>query len=190
MVDRTGYGFFNYAKFSYYFRRDVRIRTSYIYSILMLSIESKVIIFVIICMAVYFIIATPIMNDDGFHYEGFAESLAHGKLDFKSFYGFQGLSFFAVPIFWLTGSHDSIIIASAIFSLLSIPLAYFIGKEFYGDRRAGIYFLILLLLTPYPYTTMMRGFQEAAVLFFILLAIYASIRKKFWSPVARRIKNK
>ena len=68
-------------------------------------------------MLAYFIIATPVMNDDGFHYEGFAESLAHGKLDFKSFYGFQGLSFFAVPIFWLTRSHDSIIIMSAIFSL-------------------------------------------------------------------------
>src|SRR3989344_2190125 len=200
MVDRTGYCFFNYAKFSYYFRRDVRIRTSYIYSILMLSIESKVIIFVIICMAVYFIIATPIMNDDGFHYEGFAESLAHGKLDFKSFYGFQGLSFFAVPIFWLTssipswqaGSDISIIIASMIFSLLSAPLAYLVGRDFYSraglpaevSAKAGFYFLILFLLTPYPYTTMMRGFQEAALLFFILLIIYASIQKKIWAPVA------
>jgi len=146
--------------------------------------EYVLILSVVAVMLVYFIVATPVMNDDGFHYEGFAESLANGKLDFKSFYGFQGLSFFAVPIFWLTGSHNSIIIASAIFSLLSIPLAYFIGKEFYGDRRAGIYFLILFLLTPYPYTTMMRGFQEAAVLFFILLVVYASIRKKLWTPVA------
>ena len=135
-------------------------------------------------MLVYFSLARPIMNDDGFHYEGFAESLAGGKLDFKSFYGFQGLSFFAVPVFWLTGSHNSIIIASMILSLLSIPLAYFIGKDFYGDRRAGVYFLILFLLTPYPYTTMMRGFQEAAVLFFVLLVIYASIHKKLWSPIA------
>lgn len=139
---------------------------------------------VVTVMLVYFIVATPAMNDDGFHYEGFAESLAGGKLDFKSFYGFQGLSFFAVPIFWLTGSHDSIIIASAIFSLLSVPLAYFIGKEFYGSQRAGIYFLILFLLTPYPYTTMMRGFQEAALLFFILLIIYSSLSKKIWTPVA------
>src|SRR3989344_8304602 len=184
MVDRTGYCFFNYAKFSYYFRRDVRIRTSYIYSILMLSIESKVIIFVIICMAVYFIIATPIMNDDGFHYEGFAESLAHGRLDFKTFYGFQGLSFFSVPIFWLTGSHDSIVITSAIFSFFSIFLAYLVGREFYGNRRAGIYFLILFLLMPYPYTTMMRGFQEAALLFFILLVIYGSVNRKLWTPIA------
>ena len=134
-------------------------------------------------MLAYFIIATPVMNDDGFHYEGFAESLAHGKLDFKSFYGFQGLSFFAVPIFWLTRSHDSIIIMSAIFSLFSVLLAYFIGKEFYGNRRAGIYFLILFLLTPYPYTTMMRGSQEAALLFFILLIIYGSLNKKLWTPV-------
>lgn len=155
-----------------------------------------------ICMAVYFIAGNMRMNDDGFHYEGFAESLAHGKLDFKSFYGFQGLSFFAVPVFWLIGSHNSIIITSAIFSLLSVPLAYFIGKEFYpapslsADRHkgaglvrdsaptAGIYFMILILLMPYPYTTMMRGFQEAAVLFFVLLVIYASIHKKLWSPVA------
>ena len=146
--------------------------------------EYILILSVVAVMLIYFLLGHPVMMDDGFHYEGFAESLAKGKLDFKSFYGFQGLSFFAVPIFWLTGSHDSIIIASAIFSLLSIPLAYFIGKEFYGDRRAGIYFLILFLLTPYPYTTMMRGFQEAAVLFFILLVVYASIRKKLWTPVA------
>ena len=137
-----------------------------------------------LAMLIYFITATPIMNDDGFHYEGFAESLALGKLDFKSFYGFQGLSFFAVPIFWLTGSHDSIIIASAIFSLFSIILAYLVGRDFYGSRRAGIYFLILFLLTPYPYTTMMRGFQEAALLFFILLVIYGSVNRKLWTPIA------
>src|SRR3989344_8338648 len=137
-----------------------------------------------LAMLIYFITATPIMNDDGFHYEGFAESLALGKLDFKSFYGFQGLSFFAVPIFWLTGSHNSIIIASAIFSLFSIILAYLVGRDFYGSRRAGIYFLILFLLMPYPYTTMMRGFQEAALLFFILLVIYGSVNRKLWTPIA------
>ena len=135
-------------------------------------------------MVVYFMLATPVMMDDGFHYEGFAESLAHGRLDFKTFYGFQGLSFFSVPIFWLTGSHDSIVITSAIFSFFSIFLAYLVGREFYGNRRAGIYFLILFLLTPYPYTTMMRGFQEAALLFFILLVIYSSLKNKVWTPVA------
>jgi 4-amino-4-deoxy-L-arabinose transferase-like glycosyltransferase len=137
-----------------------------------------------LAMLIYFITATPIMNDDGFHYEGFAESLAEGKLDFKSFYGFQGLSFFAVPIFWLTGSDISIIIASMIFSLLSVLLAYLVGRDFYNSKTAGYYFLILFLLTPYPYTTMMRGFQEAALLFFILLIIYGAVNKKLWSPIA------
>ncbi len=162
---------------------------------------------VMLTMAVYFIIATPVMMDDGGHYEGFTESLAHGRLDFKSFYGFQGLSFFAVPVYWLTGSHISIIITSAIFSLLSIPLAYLIGRDYHpapnssadhhkgaglvrdfaskklrGNSTAGIYFMILILLTPYPYTTMMRGFQEAALLFFILLIIYGSIHKRNWIP--------
>jgi len=122
--------------------------------------------------------------DDGFHYEGFTEALAKGKIDFKSFYGFQGLSFFAVPMFWLTRSHNSIVFVSMIFSLLSIPMAYFVGKKFYQSSRAGVYFLILFLLTPYPYTTMMRGFQEAALLFFILLIIYSSLNKKVWTPVA------
>ncbi len=135
-------------------------------------------------MMVYFFVATPIMMDDGVHYEGFAESLAKGKVDFKSFYGFQGLSFFSVPVFWLTGSENSIIFTSAIFSLLSIFLAYFIGREFYGNRRAGVYFLILFLLMPYPYTTMMRGFQEAALSFFVLLIIYGSLNKKLWTPIA------
>ncbi len=140
-------------------------------------------IFAVVCMTAYFIIATPVMNDDGFHYEGFAESLARGRLDFKSFYGFQGLSFFAAPIFLITQSNVSIIVASVIFSLLSIPLAYLIGRDFYQNKKAGIYFLILFLLTPYPYTTMMRGFQEAALLFFILLIIYTSVRKKIWAPI-------
>ena len=142
------------------------------------------IVFIVAAMFAYFLLATPIMMDDGEQYEGFAESLSRGKLDFKSFYGFQGLSFFAVPIFWLTGSHNSIIIASIIFSLLSIPLAYFIGKEYYQSKRAGLNFLILFLLTPYPYTTMFRGFQEAALLFFILLIIYGSLNKKLWTPLA------
>ena len=126
-------------------------------------------VFTMIGMAVYFWVGHPAMMDDGFHYEGFAESLARGKLDFKSFYGFQGLSFFAAPIFWLTRSSNSIIIISAIFSVLSAPLSYFVGNKFYQSSRAGIYFMILFLLMPYPYTTMMRGFQEAALLFFILL---------------------
>src|SRR3989344_8664224 len=147
---------------------------------------------VVLIMVIYFYLGQPKLADDGFHYEGFAESLARGVIDFKSFYGFQGLSFFAAPIFWLTSSIPSwqaqsdisIIIASIIFSLLSIPLTYLIGRDFYGDRRAGYYFLILFLLTPYPYTTMMRGFQEAALLFFILLIIYASVHKKDWTPIA------
>ena len=105
--------------------------------------EYLLILGTVFLMLIYFILATPAMNDDGFHYEGFAESLAGGKLDFKSFYGFQGLSFFAVPIFWLTHSKISIIIASVIFSLLSLPLAYLIGRDFYESKKSGIYFLIL-----------------------------------------------
>ena len=135
-------------------------------------------------MLVYFLLATPVMMDDGFHYEGFTEALAHGKLDFKSFYGFQGLSILSVLIYWLTGSHTSIIITSAILYLLSLPLAYLIGKDFYSDKRAGLYFMVLILLMPYVYTTMMRGFQEAALLFFILLTIYGSLNRKRWTPLA------
>lgn len=182
MVDCTSYYFSNLAKFSYCICRDFYICPPYLYAILMWNFKNKVIIFTVIIMMVYFLLGHPVMMDDGFHYEGFAEALAGGKLDFKSFYGFQGLSFFAIPIFWLTRSHNSIIIASAIFSLLSVPLAYFVGKKFYQSSRAGIYFVILFLLTPYPYTTMMRGFQEAALLFFILLIIYGSINKKIWTP--------
>lgn len=138
----------------------------------------------VIIMLIYFISARPMINDDGFQYEGFAESLAHGHLDFKSFYGFQGLAVLAAPVFWLTGSHSSIVIASAILSLLSVILAYLVGRDYYESRRAGLYFLMLVLLMPYPYTTMMRGFQEAALLFFVLLIIWASVNKKAWTPVA------
>lgn len=146
--------------------------------------DSIILLVTVSTMLVYFLLATPVMMDDGFHYEGFTEALAHGKLDFKSFYGFQGLSILSVPIFWLTGSHISIIIISAILYLLSLPLAYLIGRDFYNDRRSGIYFMILILLMPYAYTTMMRGFQEAALLFFILLTIYGAVNKKLWTPVA------
>src|SRR3989344_1565106 len=108
--------------------------------------------------------------DGGVHYEGFSESLAKGRLDFKSFYGFQGLSILSVPIFWLTRSGISIIITSAILYLLSLPLAYFVGRDFYpvpnlsadhhkgadlvrdsvldeshGNKVAGTYFMILIL---------------------------------------------
>src|SRR3989344_714404 len=135
-------------------------------------------------MLFYFLLATPIMMDDGSHYEGFTEALARGDLDFKSFYGFQGLSILSVPIFWITGSHISIIISSATLYLLALFLAYFIGRDFYSNKTAGIYFMILILLMPYAYTTMMRGFQEAGLLFFILLIIYGAINKKIWTPVS------
>ncbi len=139
---------------------------------------------VMVLMAAYFGLAHFEMMDDGFHYEGFTESLARGHLDFKSFYGFQGLSFFAVPVFWLTRSHNSIILASVLFVIFSVPLAYAVGRDLYGSKRAGIYGIILFLLMPFPYVTLMRGFQEAALLFFILLIIYGSINKKTWTPVA------
>ena len=142
------------------------------------------ILLVVAVMAVFFLLAHPVMMDDGFKYEGFAEKLAHGTLDFKSFYGFQGLSFFAVPIYWLTHSHISIIIASMIFSLLSIPLAYAIGKRVSDTLFGGYLGVVLFLLTPYPYVTMMRGFQEAALLFFILLIIYGALEKKPWTGLA------
>ena len=139
---------------------------------------------VMVLMAAYFVLAHFEMMDDGFHYEGFTESLARGHLDFKSFYGFQGLSFFAVPVFWLTRSHNSIILTSVLFVIFSIPLAYAVGRDLYGSKRAGIYGVILFLLMPFPYVTLMRGFQEAALLFFILLIIYSSINKKTWTPIA------
>lgn len=145
--------------------------------------EHRIIILIMIGMAVYFLLGHTVMMDDGFHYEGFTESLAAGKIDFKSFYGFQGLSFFSVPIFWLTQSHNSIIITSMIFTLLSIPLVYFVGRDLHKDKRAGIYALILFLLMPYPYTTLMRGFQEAALAFFVFLIIYGSINRKSWTPL-------
>lgn len=137
----------------------------------------------IVVMLLYFFLATPVMNDDGFQYEGFTKSLAHGVLDFRSFYGFHGLSILSVPIYWITRSDISIIITSAILYLLSLPLAYLIGQDFYKNKRAGIYFLILILLMPYTYTTMMRGFQEAALLFFVLLVIYSSINRELTTPV-------
>jgi len=145
--------------------------------------HSLLIMAIVIFMFIYFLLGRSQMADDGFQYEGFAESLAHGKLDFKSFYGFQGLSFFAVPIYWLTKSSISIIIASIIFALLSAPLSYLVGRDLFKSKKAGIYSLILFLLMPYPYVTLMRGFQEAALLFFIYLIIYASINKKLWAPV-------
>lgn len=142
--------------------------------------DAIILVVVVAVMAVYFIVAHPVMMDDGFHYEGFAEDLAYGRLNFQDYYGFQGLSFFAVPIYWLTHSKISIIIASMIFSLLSIPLAYAIGKRM-GSGPLG---LIIFLLTPYPYMTMMRGFQEAALLFFILLIIYGALTQKTWTGLA------
>lgn len=144
---------------------------------------------IIICsvmavMAAYFILGIPNMADDGFHYQGFTENLSRGVIDFKSYYGFMGLSIFSVPIFWLTQSNISIIYTSMIFVILSIPLAYLVGKSLYGTKKAGIYALILFLLTPYPYTTLMRGFQEGALVFFILLVIYASLNRRAWAPLA------
>lgn len=146
--------------------------------------QEYILIFVVIAVVLgYFLLATPVMMDDGEHYEGFAESLARGVVDFRSFYGFQGLSILSVPIFWLTGSKISIIITSAILYLLSLSLAYFVGRDFYSSKRAGVYFMTLVLLMPYVYTTMLRGFQEAALLFFVLLTIYGAINKKLWTPI-------
>ncbi len=147
-------------------------------------------IFLGICMlslVSFFLLGHPVMMDDGSHYEGFAEALARGKIDFQSFYGFQGLSFFAAPVYLLTGSNISIIIASMIFSVLSIPLAYAVGREYWGSDSAGRIFVAIFFLTTFPMVTLMRGFQESALLFFILLILYGSFSKKSWTPLAHGI---
>lgn len=146
--------------------------------------EKIIVAIVMLLMLAYFLLASPALNDDGFHYEGFAEAAARGEIDFKNFYGFQGLSFLAVPVFWLTRSSISIIITSIILSLLSLPLAYVVGKKYHQSQQAGLFFMAIILLMPYTYTTMMRGFQEAALLFMVLLIIYGSIAKKLWTPLA------
>ena len=134
-------------------------------------------------MALYFLLAHPVLMDDGIQYEGFTHSLARGVLDFKTFYGFQGLSILAVPIYWVTHSGISVILTSSILSLASIVLAYYVGKNYWESEQAGGIMVVLFLLTPYPYTTMMRGFQESALLFFILLTIWGSLQKKYWTPL-------
>src|SRR3989344_6403378 len=141
------------------------------------------ILIVIAVMATYFLIGQPELTDDGFHYQGFTESLARGVVDFKSYYGFMGLSILSVPFFWLTGSHLSIAYTSMFLVLMSVPLMYLVARDIFGSKQAGAYGLIIFLLTPYPYTTLMRGFQEGALLFFILLIIYGSIWKKAWIPL-------
>src|SRR3989338_909773 len=146
--------------------------------------KHMILIFTVVAvMAVYFLIGQPELTDDGFHYQGFTESLARGVVDFKSFYGFQGLSILSVPLFLLTGSHLAIAYTSMLLVLLSIPLIYLTARDIFDSNEAGIYGLIIFLLTPYPYTTLMRGFQEGALLFFILVIIYASINKKTWTPL-------
>jgi len=142
------------------------------------------ILIVIAVMATYFLIGQPELTDDGFHYQGFTESLARGVVDFKSYYGFMGLSILSVPFFWLTGSHLSIAYTSMFLVLMSVPLVYLIACDIFDSNKAGVYGLIIFLMTPYPYTTLMRGFQEGALLFFILLLIYGSIHKKAWTPLA------
>jgi len=148
-----------------------------------MSKEYKILILVGVVMAVYFSLGQPELADDGIQYQGFTESLARGVVDFKSYYGFMGLSILSVILFWLTGSHFSVAYTSMVLVLLSVPMVYLTVKDIYNNNRAGIYGLIIFLLTPYPYTTLMRGFQEGALLFFILLIVYASIHKKAWVPL-------
>ncbi len=145
--------------------------------------EYLIILLAIAVMAAFFLIGRPELADDGYHYEGFTESLARGVVNFKSYYGFMGLSILSVPLFWLTGSQLSIVYTSMLLVLLSLPLVYLAAKSLYGSRRAGLVGLMIFLLTPYPYTTLMRGFQEGALLFFILLIIYASLNYKKWTPL-------
>lgn len=145
--------------------------------------EKLLILTVVFTMVVYFFISHPQLADDGFHYEGFTESLARGVIDFKSYYGFMGLSVLSVPAFWLTGSHLSIVYTSMLLVLLSVPLIYLIARDIFNSKQAGTWGLIIFLLTPYPYTTLMRGFQEGALFFFVLLIVYASIHKKAWTPL-------
>lgn len=143
------------------------------------------IIILVVCLTLltYFLAGRVYLMDDGFHYQGFAQALAGGDLDFKSYYGFQGLSIISAITYLITRSDVSIVITSAILVLLSVPFVYWSGKAMHGQDRDGAMALILFLLTPYPYVTMMRGFQEAALLFFIILTVWAALNHRKWTPL-------
>ena len=150
----------------------------------LLNRDKAAILLIMAGMAIYFLLGRIVLMDDGVMYQGFAEALSRGVVDFRSYYGFQGLSILAVPIIWLTQSPNSIVFTSVIFTILSIPLMYLLARNLHASHQAGIIGVILFLLMPYPYVTLMRGFQEAALLFFILLIIYGSTAKKVWTPLA------
>ena len=112
----------------------------------LLNRDKAAILLIMAGMAIYFLLGRIVLMDDGVMYQGFAEALSRGVVDFRSYYGFQGLSILAVPIIWLTQSPNSIVFTSVIFTILSIPLMYLLARNLHASHQAGIIGVILFLL--------------------------------------------
>lgn len=125
--------------------------------------------------AVGLLSATPHPMDDHFLYQKFIESLAVGRLDL-TIAGFHGSDFFAVPVYWVTGSA----IAQIYFQMLAaifLPLCGFLaGRSLYRSAWHGVALAVIVTMMPFISFVSLRGWTGAAYWDLMLLSI-ASVRR-------------
>ncbi len=145
------------------------------YSVLAIAVLSLILLFVFSEIA---------LMDDGISYARFTRTLAEeGRMDFVNNTGAMGLPFLSIPIYLLTGSDNSIVYTSMILAILSIPLIFCVTKKLFDSERAGVYAVLLFLLMPAPYVSLLRGLVETATVFSILLFLYFLLKKSRLTPV-------
>ncbi len=114
-------------------------------------------------------------------------------LTFKSFGDYKpGLYFYTVIPFVATiGLNEwAVRLPSAIFGILTVILIYFLGKEIFKNRLAGLLSSFLLAISPWHLHFSRGGWETNMATFFMALGIYLFIKSKinyqilFWSIIS------
>ena len=133
-------------------------------------------------LAITYVLATPNPKDDVYLFNRFVKTAVHeGRIDL-TIPCLQGTSFFAIPIYWLTGMEQPVIFTNALLTVF-IPIAAFLaGRAWFGEK-AGTVVVALVLFQPYEVLTVLRGWNHGPQMLFLFLVLWLLKREDRFSSL-------
>lgn len=140
------------------------------------------VIALIVVTGIIMALATPVPQDDHFHYQQFIETLAAGKLNL-SIPGFHGTNILSVPWYWVTHSPLTQIHVQMVAGVLLPLMAFLVAKGIFRSHTEGILFASIIALMPFLSFLALRGFRVAFYDLLFFLTILGAIRGVWWTGI-------
>ena len=133
-------------------------------------------------LAITYVLATPNPQDDVYSFNRFVKTAVHeGRIDL-TIPCLQGISFFAIPIYWLARMEQPVIFTNALLTVF-IPIAAFLaGRAWFGEK-VGMVVVALVLFQPYEVLTVLRGWNRGPQMLFLFLVLWLLKREDRFSSL-------